>query len=151
MTYTDGSGSPKEIRRLERIAENTLNEEDAKSAMVILMNLNPTYHWCGDWDEAVICDKSNEWGCCTCDLGEHSRLKKLDQLTNELEATKGYYNRKLDDAHLWMDRQAKEIDELRQITKTLAAVCKDHTFFLAFHGHMLESELKSIITRGLKL
>lgn len=59
-----------EIRRLERIAENTLDENESKAAMLKLRGLNKTYHWCAEWDYMVICDQHNEWKSCLCDLPE---------------------------------------------------------------------------------
>jgi len=43
------------------------NDEDANAAMDELRQLNPTYHWCPDWDYMAICDKDKEYDCCTCE------------------------------------------------------------------------------------
>ena len=67
-----------EIRKLERIAEDTRNEKESKQAMLKLRNVNPTYHWCAEWDYAVICDNHQEWDSCLCDLpDDEGRLQKI--------------------------------------------------------------------------
>lgn len=51
---------------LERIAEQSGVIDDAHLAMKMLRSINVTYHWCPDWDDAVICNKHNEFESCTC-------------------------------------------------------------------------------------
>jgi hypothetical protein len=55
------------INRLKRTAEIGGNEESFE-AMTSLKKLNPTYHYCAEWDYAVICDIDPEWSCCICDI-----------------------------------------------------------------------------------
>lgn len=54
------------IKSLKKIAEIGGNEESFE-AMSSLKKINPTYHYCPEWDYAVICDTDPEWGCCICD------------------------------------------------------------------------------------
>lgn len=55
-----------EIRKLERIAENSKNGKASSEAMAKLQQINSTYHWCIEWDGMVICDKHPEFDVCLC-------------------------------------------------------------------------------------
>jgi hypothetical protein len=67
----------RERRDLEIIAENSTDDK-AMVAMTELRAINPSYHWCPDWDYMVICDTDSEWDTCTC-----TRWKKLIQKATE--------------------------------------------------------------------
>jgi hypothetical protein len=56
----------KAIKRLVRIAERDPDPVAAYGAMQMLRQVNPTYHWCYEWDEMVICDKDPEYDSCIC-------------------------------------------------------------------------------------
>ncbi len=51
--------------QLVKQAESGTDEESSK-AMKRLRKINPTYHWCWDWDGMVIADDHMEYICCTC-------------------------------------------------------------------------------------
>jgi len=70
--------TPKEIRKLERTAENSKLDAEAVDAMEQLRTINISYHWCPDWDYMVICDTHHEWESCTC-----LRLKEKIALMRE--------------------------------------------------------------------
>lgn len=55
----------KEIEKLRRVAEMD-NGGTSKEAMKKLREINPTYHWCYEWDGMVICDKDKEFEACLC-------------------------------------------------------------------------------------
>lgn len=55
-----------DIEKLVRVAENSRDEKASKEAMKKLREINPTYHWCAEWDSMVICDKDKEFECCLC-------------------------------------------------------------------------------------
>ena len=38
--------------------------------------VNPTYHWCHDWDLMVICDSDTEWDGCTCPIKTKTERKE---------------------------------------------------------------------------
>lgn len=54
-----------EIQKLRRIAEMG-EDEKSKEAMKKLREINPTYHWCDEWDGMVIGDKDKEFDVCLC-------------------------------------------------------------------------------------
>ncbi len=54
------------VHALRAIAERDKDESKASRAMEILRKADPSYHWCDDWDGMVICDKDEEFKCCTC-------------------------------------------------------------------------------------
>lgn len=56
----------KEKQRLLKIAETSDDEIEMKIAMAKLRKINPTYHWCPDWDFMVICDTDYEAKSCLC-------------------------------------------------------------------------------------
>jgi hypothetical protein len=69
----------KVIFALERIAEQA-ETEDSSIAMRMLRSINHTYHWCPDWDDAVISDKHSEFECCTCSkAGFHRGITHEDR------------------------------------------------------------------------
>ena len=69
----------KEIRDIEIVAENHTDDERSYEAMSFLREeVNPTYHWCPDWDYMVICDTDSEWEACGC-----VRWKELIQKASE--------------------------------------------------------------------
>lgn len=60
---------PSKVYKLEQLAENSKNDDEAKQAMRILrVCVNHTYHWCPDWDDMVICNRHHAWKACTCDI-----------------------------------------------------------------------------------
>jgi len=60
-----------DIEVLIAMAEKGTDEE-AKWAMVKLREINPSYHWCFEWDEMVICDTDIEFECCICNTKGNS-------------------------------------------------------------------------------
>jgi len=56
----------KNKQRLLKIAELSKDEEEMKAAMAKLRAMNPSYHWCPDWDFMVICDTDVEAKGCLC-------------------------------------------------------------------------------------
>lgn len=55
-----------EINTLCRVAETSKNEKEVLEAMEKLRAINPTYHFCPDWDYMVFCDKDPEASGCNC-------------------------------------------------------------------------------------
>lgn len=55
----------KEEARLARIAERGTDEE-SREAIDKLKKIDPTYHFCMDWDDMVICCQDLEYRCCNC-------------------------------------------------------------------------------------
>lgn len=55
-----------EVYELRRIATCDPDYEIAKEALRKLREINPTYHWCQEWDYLVICDKDREYESCSC-------------------------------------------------------------------------------------
>ncbi|HET9136754.1 MAG TPA: hypothetical protein VFO76_08955 [Candidatus Kapabacteria bacterium] len=33
-----------------------------------LREIDPTYHFCPEWDEMLICSKDKEFECCLCEI-----------------------------------------------------------------------------------
>lgn len=56
------------INFLVKTATNHNDDEVAGIAMTKLQELNPTYHWCYEWDSLAICDKDPEWEACNCTI-----------------------------------------------------------------------------------
>lgn len=54
-----------EQKVLIKTAERGTDEESAE-AMKKLREINQTYHWCHEWDGAVICDADEEFKACLC-------------------------------------------------------------------------------------
>lgn len=54
----------------------------------------------------------------------HQRCSEIDRLNKKLEATEGYFNRKLDGAQLWMDKQANELKSIREALKELIPIAE---------------------------
>ena len=50
---------------LRYVAER-LNGKEADEAMGKLRKINPTYHWCFEYDGMVICDTDIEYENCLC-------------------------------------------------------------------------------------
>lgn len=48
---------------MERVRENT---PESHIAFLALKKINPTYHFCVEWDGALICDKDTEYEACLC-------------------------------------------------------------------------------------
>lgn len=55
------------IRELELTKIATFGtDEEAKEAMEELRKIDPSYHWCPDWDFMVICNSDTETSGCLC-------------------------------------------------------------------------------------
>jgi len=42
------------------------DDDIAHAAMKKLRKINPTWHFCCEWDFLAICDNDIEWECCNC-------------------------------------------------------------------------------------
>lgn len=44
------------------------DDEEANKAMAELRKINPSYHWCPEWDYLAICDQDFEFKYCVCEM-----------------------------------------------------------------------------------
>ena len=54
------------INSLANIATFHSNDEYANKAMRLLKKIDPTYHWCQEFDDLVICSSDDEAKFCNC-------------------------------------------------------------------------------------
>ena len=54
-------------QELIKIAQQSGDQDAANKAMAQLKKFwNPSYHWCDEWDDLVICNTDLEFKACTC-------------------------------------------------------------------------------------
>lgn len=65
------------LRKLVSIAEVAIDGPIGDKAMIKLREIDPTYHWCPNWDYMVLCASDPEAEGCTCEITKGKGRRKL--------------------------------------------------------------------------